>query len=363
MDEVSMSRPLKLDIKESVADLKTLLGQQKTAQGKERVQALYLLKLGEKKTITALATLLGRHRVTIQDWLALYRAGGMKALLAEKHARGRQSSIPPWAVKALHKRLQQPEGFASYERIQQWLDDTLGVKASYAAVYRLAHYKLKAKLKVAKRQSPEQDPEKVQLFKVNLGDDVTLLRRYCQEQLGTPERPVRFWVQDETRWSLTTICRRLITVPGIKAVDCFQWKREGYWLYGLVEPLSGEQFYYEFSHLDSACFQEYLDVFATTYPHQWHILQLDQASAHTAKKLKVPENVILMFQPSHAPELNPIERLWLHLKNSMSWRLFESVEHLRLAVREQLAHLSAEVVQSLTAWDYIRDALFVAGIS
>ena len=35
-----MARLLKLDIKESVEDLKILLGKQQTAQGKERVQAL-----------------------------------------------------------------------------------------------------------------------------------------------------------------------------------------------------------------------------------------------------------------------------------------------------------------------------------
>jgi hypothetical protein len=50
-----------------------LLGRQKTAQGKERVQAIYLLKLGIVKTIGELAQWLGRHRVTVQEWLAAYR--------------------------------------------------------------------------------------------------------------------------------------------------------------------------------------------------------------------------------------------------------------------------------------------------
>ncbi len=38
-----MAGVFKLDITETVDELKTLLGQQKTAFGKERVQALYLL--------------------------------------------------------------------------------------------------------------------------------------------------------------------------------------------------------------------------------------------------------------------------------------------------------------------------------
>lgn len=56
---------------ESTEELKTLVGQQKTAFGQERVQALYLLKLGQVTTVGELAQWLGRHRVTVQEWLAL----------------------------------------------------------------------------------------------------------------------------------------------------------------------------------------------------------------------------------------------------------------------------------------------------
>lgn len=97
---------------------------------------------------------------------------------------------------------------------------------------------------------------------------------------------------------------------------------EGFWLYGVVEPLTGEQFFYEFSHLDSVCFQQFLHLFAQRYPDEFHIWHLDRASAHTAKRIQPPANVLLLFQPSHCPELNPIERLWQHLKNSIRWQLF-----------------------------------------
>ena len=223
--------------------------------------------------------------------------------------------------------------------------------------------KLKAKLKVAKRQSPNQDPEKVKQFKMYLGDDLAVLNSFRQEQLIPSERSIRFWTQDETKWNLTIICRRLIMVMGSKPVAPFQWKCDGYWLYGLVESLSGDQFYYECSHLDRVCFQQYLELFAQAYPDAWRIIQVDQASAYTAKALKIPENIILMFQPSHAPELNPIEQLWEHLKDAMPWRLFETVEDLRHHVRDLLENLTTDVVKSLTGWDYILDALFVAGIS
>ncbi len=55
-----MPRRLKLEIAESTQELKTLLGQQKTAFGKERVQALYLLKLEQVTTVGELARCLGK---------------------------------------------------------------------------------------------------------------------------------------------------------------------------------------------------------------------------------------------------------------------------------------------------------------
>ncbi len=62
-----MPRLLKLEIIENLDELKFLSGQQKTAFDRERVQALYLLKLGQVKTVSQLGQLWGRHRVTVQD--------------------------------------------------------------------------------------------------------------------------------------------------------------------------------------------------------------------------------------------------------------------------------------------------------
>ena len=43
---------------------------------------------------------------------------------------------------------------------------------------------------------------------------------------------------------------------------------------------------------------------------------MDKAGWHTADELRVPENLSLVFLPPYSPELNPIERLWLHLRDN-----------------------------------------------
>jgi Transposase and inactivated derivatives len=141
-----------------------------------------------------------------------------------------------------------------------------------------------------------------------------------------------------------------------------QWEREAYYLYGLVEPQTGESFFYEFSHLDTECFEEYLKQFSQQYPKDIHIWQLDNGSFHKAKRLKVPDNILLLFQPSHCPELNPIERLWEHLKGLLSWTLFSNLDALRVQVSKHLSSFTKEVIDSLAGWDYILQALSVAAI-
>src|SRR5918999_6458555 len=93
-----------------------------------------------------------------------------------------------------------------------------------------------------------------------------------------------------------------------------QWRFEAFYLHGAVEPMTGESFFLEFTHSDSTCFEVYLEQLAQHYPHQLHGIQLEQGSLHTAKTLQLPAHVVLLFQPPHSPQLNPIEQLWQHLK-------------------------------------------------
>jgi transposase len=160
-----MAGVYKLEITETEADLKQRLRSQKTASDKERIQLLYLLKTEQATTIQSAAALLGRHRVTVQEWLRLYRCGGLEALLRHKPRTGRRQSIPQWAQDALNQRLHQSEGFESYGEICQWLERQLGITAPYKTVHQLVHYRLKATPKVARPVSTETSEAKVEAYK------------------------------------------------------------------------------------------------------------------------------------------------------------------------------------------------------
>lgn len=156
--------------------------------------------------------------------------------------------------------------------------------------------------------------------------------------------------------------RRRLTAFGVKPIGTVQWDFCYRWLYGVVEPKTGESLFLEFSHLDSECFQTFLDSLAQTYPDDLHLVHLDNAPAHTAKSIQIPNNIILLFQPPYCPELNPIERLWQEFNRDVAWKQFASLEDLQQQISDWVHQLTPAFVQSLTHWDWLINALYVAGI-
>jgi transposase len=154
-------------VKESLEEIAERLRQTSQPIVKERLQVLYWLKQEKAPSISKIAKAIGRHRGTLQEWLRIYRVGGLAALETVKSSPGGGNRvIPTWAEEALSKRLQEPEkGFESYGAVQQWLSETLGVEAEYHAVYQMTRYRLKAKLKVARPQHYKQNKESRLAFK------------------------------------------------------------------------------------------------------------------------------------------------------------------------------------------------------
>lgn len=65
------------------------------------------------------------------------------------------------------------------------------------------------------------------------------------------DRPVRLFCQDESRFGLMPITRCRITLPGVGPIQQHQPAYESFYLYGAVEPVSGERFLLERSSLNS----------------------------------------------------------------------------------------------------------------
>jgi hypothetical protein len=91
---------------------------------------------------------------------------------------------------------------------------------------------------------------------------------------------------------LHTIRRRKLRRNGIKPQVQVLWDFTYLWVYGAVEPLTGEGFFYEFTHLDTVCFEKFLELFASKYHEDLHIIQVDNVGFHNSLNLSIPENVM-----------------------------------------------------------------------
>jgi transposase len=81
-------------------------------------------------------------------------------------------------------------------------------------------------------------------------------------------------------------------------------------------------------YADTEAMQLHLDEISRTVARGAHaVLLLDRAGWHTTAHLVVPKNLTLIFLPSRAPELNPVENVWQYLRaNWLSNRVFETYE-------------------------------------
>ncbi len=173
------------------------------------------------------------------------------------------------------------------------------------------------------------------------------------------ERPVRLFFEDEARVGLHLPKYRRLTARGVCPLQPFDPVYEYYWLYGAFEPATGESHFWEMPALNAECVSVYLAKLGQAYPDSLNVVAWDNAPGHIAKAVVVPENVVLLPLPSYSPELNPAERVWLHIRQQVD--VFDeavrtSIGGLREHVAEIVRSLTVEQLRSLTGYRYILDA-------
>jgi transposase len=104
--------------------------------------------------------------------------------------------------------------------------------------------------------------------------------------------------------------------------------------------------------------QVFLDHFAASLgPKVQVILRLDRAGWHVTTRLQVPPKLTLLFLPPYAPELNPVERVWLFLRDRfLSHRVFANPQAVARGCSEAWRRLRAipPRLASLTNYPYLR---------
>lgn len=109
--------------------------------------------------------------------------------------------------------------------------------------------------------------------------------------------------------------------------------------FAAIEPGTDNGFALVLPYANTEAMQIFLDGFAATIGDDEHAaIVLDQAGWHGSNDLGVPANITLVPLPPYSPELNPVERVWLYLKQ-------------RFLSHRLLADYDAIVEAAATAWN------------
>ena len=123
--------------------------------------------------------------------------------------------------------------------------------------------------------------------------------------------------------------------------------------------MTGRDFCLVLPAVSTAAMSEFLRRFATTLPEDEHaVMVLDGAGWHTSHELTVPENVTLLRLPPYSPELNPVERIWLYLRERhLSHRVHDGYSAIVDAVCNAWCRLTPERLRSLCGYPCIKQVI------
>ena len=136
-----------------------------------------------------------------------------------------------------------------------------------------------------------------------------------------------------------------------------QYCFENCYIYGAVEPTTGESFFLELPQLNTTNFQICLHEFADHDQDTVNIVLRDNGSGHKAQSRVIPDHVVCLFLPPYRPELNPIERLWQDIKAQLARVLAATIEAWEHQVETIIRRYSKAAIQSLTAYPYVVQAV------
>ena len=142
-------------------------------------------------------------------------------------------------------------------------------------MHKIVRYELQSKLKVPRPTHEKQAVGVVKAFWEFLPKRIEgLIKEIRSNQ--SQKTDIFYWCQDETRVGFRTESGRKITLKGVKPEQKLQWHYDYYYIYGLIEPITGRSFFYEFSHFNSYVMGIFLEKFQQENKDGIHIIQLDK---------------------------------------------------------------------------------------
>lgn len=165
------------------------------------------------------------------------------------------------------------------------------------------------------------------------------------------------WFEDEARFGQQGTLTTVWADKGSRPTAPKQTAYANLHVLTAVCPMTGRAEGLVSPRLNTGVVQAFLDGLSAAIPAGTHVVLVwDGAGYHSASKaLRVPANITPVTLPPYSPELNPVERLWLYLRQHLwSNRVYADIGSVEAAAVEgwRAVCLRPELVRTVCRCDY-----------
>ena len=309
--------------------------------GRVSQRAQMILLAAQGRMYTEIARIFETTTVTVVSWIGRFNEGGPAGLFDEPRS-GRPRKATKEVVKTAGELIcddPRREGYVATfwtaAMMVLALVGKLKVELSQSTV-RTVFKQLGLSWGRPRLAMPNKvDPEKahkqwlIAQTVIEAGPEAVILYAdECRVQLLPLIRAMWHWLGQQIR----------VPTPGTN-----DWRA----LFGALNIRTGRWTYLERRQMKKEDFVAFLEHLLTVYPTETIILIVDNYSSHTAgvvaEWLQTHSRLHLLYLPKYCSHLNPVEQIWLRMKNKIAAdRLYGSMQLLLDAVAEFFKEMSPD---------------------
>jgi len=309
--------------------------------GRVSQRAQMVLLSAQGRTCPEIGRIFGTSDLTVRFWLRRFSAHGPEGLYDAPRS-GRPRKVTPTVIDTLDTVIRDDPDRAGHlatfwtvAMLVLTLVTTLNVQLGESTV-RLALHVMglrwgRPRLAMPRKEDPDKAHKQWVIAKAVIAagpDAVVLYADESRVQLLPLIRAMWHWAGQQVR----------VPTPGTN-----DWRA----LFGALNIRTGQWTHLVRPRLQKEDFLAFLEHLLVVYPTETILLIVDNYSSHTAGVVK--EWVVdhprlqLFYLPTYCSHLNPVEPIWLQMKNKIAAdRLYGSMKLLLGAVDDFFAHMSRE---------------------
>lgn len=167
-------------------------------------------------------------------------------------------------------------------------------------------------------------------------------------------KKVRIMFQDEAGFGRINKPKYCWCNKGIRPSVPSHHIRQYRYVYGAVEPLTGENFFLILPYCNTDNMSVFIKELSKEYKDDIILLVCDGALWHKSNTLNIPSNIKITHIPPYTPEMNPIEQIWKQIR-TMGFKneVFKTLKDVVDRLCDTINLLTKDMVKSITHREWI----------